>query len=90
MYYKVIYLASDITSIRLPHKDAAMIEHFVGHGTFKSKSEFIRYAVKKTINEMILREFHEKLREPLDESKVQKEIKQIRKQLWEEYAKYIP
>ena len=85
-------MATDITSIRLPQRDAIIVEHFVHTGEFKSKSEFIRFAVKKTINEMILKEFHEKLaeKEPITKKKldtIQKEIKEIRKQLWDEYAK---
>ncbi len=51
-------MVTDITSIRLPQRDAVIVEHFVESGEFKSKSEFIRFAVKKTINEMILKEFH--------------------------------
>ena len=87
-------MATEVTSIRLPQKDADIVEHFVEIGEFKSKSEFIRFAIKKTINEMILKEFHDKLRdkEPLTKKKVdriQKEIKDIRKQLWDEYAKHI-
>jgi len=87
-------MATDVTSIRLPQRDAIIVEHFVETGEFKSKSEFIRFAVKKTINEMILKEFHEKLSEkkPITKKKlanIQKEIKEIRKQLWDEYAKHI-
>ncbi len=85
-------MATDITSIRLPSKDAAMLEHFVEMGDFKSKSEFIRYAVKKTINEMILKEFHESMNKELtgkDVEKIQKDIKKIRKELWEDYAKHL-
>jgi len=85
-------MATDITSIRLPSKDAIMVEHFVENGEFKSKSEFIRYAIKKTINEMILREFHESMSEELtgkDVEKIQKDIKRIRKQLWDDYAKHL-
>ena len=87
-------MATDITSIRLPQRDAIIVEHFVETGEFKSKSEFIRFAVKKTINEMILKEFHEKLaeKEPITKKKldnIQKEIKKIRKQLWDEYAKNL-
>jgi Arc/MetJ-type ribon-helix-helix transcriptional regulator len=87
-------LATNITSIRLPQRDAVIVEHFVETGEFKSKSEFIRFAVKKTINEMILKEFHEKLSEKQPITKkglddIQKEIKKIRKHLWEEYAKHI-
>ena len=85
-------MPTEITSIRLPQKDAIVIEHFVESGEFKSKSEFIRYAIKKTINEIILQEFHEKLTEPIrkkDVDKIQKEIKEIRKKLWDEYAQHI-
>ena len=88
-------MSTEITSIRLPPKDSMMVDHFVEMGEFKSRSEFIRFAVKKVINEMILREFHEKLNE--DKSinkkrlnKLQKEIKEIREKLWEDYAKRLP
>jgi Arc/MetJ-type ribon-helix-helix transcriptional regulator len=87
-------MTTDITSIRLPLKDAIMLDHFVEIGEFKSRSEFIRFAVKKAINEMILKEFHEKMGE--DEkmtkkklNKLQKEIKDIRQKLWEDYAKHL-
>ena len=85
-------MATDITSIRLPSKDAIMLDHFVETGEFKSKSEFIRYAIKKTINEMILREFHESMSGDMtgtDVENIQKEIKKIRKDLWDEYAKHL-
>jgi Arc/MetJ-type ribon-helix-helix transcriptional regulator len=85
-------MVTDITSIRLPSKDAIMVEHFVEMGEFKSKSEFIRYAIKKTINEMILREFHESISEEMTEDDVkniQKEIKKIRRDLWDDYAKHL-
>ena len=80
-------MVTDVTSIRLPPKDALMVDHFVESGEFKSRSEFIRFAVKKVINEMILKEFHEKLSEDKkmskkDLNKLQKEIKDIRKKLW--------
>lgn len=54
-------MATEVTSIRLPPKDATIIDHFVTTGEFKSRSEFMRYAVKKTICELVLKEFHEKL-----------------------------
>jgi Arc/MetJ-type ribon-helix-helix transcriptional regulator len=85
-------MTTDVTSIRLPHKDAAVIEHFIASGEFKSRSEFIRYAIKKTINEILLQEFHERLNEPLDKkgvARIQKEIKEIRKRLWDEYVQHI-
>jgi Arc/MetJ-type ribon-helix-helix transcriptional regulator len=87
-------MATDVTSIRLPLKDAIMLDHFVESGEFKSRSEFIRFAVKKAINEMILKEFHEKLGEDKKMTKkkldkLQKEIKEIRQKLWEDYAKHL-
>jgi Arc/MetJ-type ribon-helix-helix transcriptional regulator len=87
-------MSTEITSIRLPPKDSMMVDHFVEIGEFKSRSEFIRFAVKKAINEMILKEFHEKLSEDKKMnkkslSKLQKEIKDIRQKLWEEYAEHL-
>jgi metal-responsive CopG/Arc/MetJ family transcriptional regulator len=43
-------MATDVTSIRLPLKDAIMLDHFVESGEFKSRSEFIRFAVKSLTN----------------------------------------
>ena len=72
-----------------------MVDHFVEIGEFKSRSEFIRFAVKKVINEMILREFHEKLGKDKSMNKkklnkLQQEIKEIRQKLWEDYVKRLP
>ncbi len=51
---------ADVDVVRLPAKDSALINRFIKAGEFKNKSEFITYAVKKAINEVILREFEEK------------------------------
>lgn len=82
---------ADVDVVRLPVKDSALIDHFIKAGEFKNKSEFITYAVKKAINEVILRELEEKSRAapPMAEKDVDKlltEIKDIRKKLWEGYA----
>jgi Arc/MetJ-type ribon-helix-helix transcriptional regulator len=87
-------LSTDITSIRLPNKDTTLIEHFIDTGEFKSRSDFVRFAVKKTLNEMLLKEIQEKMLDtgPMTKKKVtqiQKEIKDIRKMLWEQYAQHI-
>jgi Arc/MetJ-type ribon-helix-helix transcriptional regulator len=87
-------MSTDITSIRLPNKDTTLIEHFIDTGEFKSRSDFVRYAVKKTLNEMLLKEIQEKMLDtgPMTKKKVtliQKEIKDIRKMLWEQYAQHI-
>lgn len=84
-------MVSDTEAVRIPAKDSALINHFIKAGGFKSKSEFITYAVKKAINEVILREIEEKSRAapPLDDKDIDKlltEIKDIRKKLWEGYA----
>lgn len=87
-------MATDVTSIRLAKRDTVMLDHFVKEGLFQSKSDFIRYATRKAINEMILREIREDI--VLDEdlpnitpSDLQKEIKEIRKKLWEEYSENL-
>jgi Arc/MetJ-type ribon-helix-helix transcriptional regulator len=82
---------ADSDVVRLPAKDSALIDHFIKAGEFKNKSEFIKYAVKKAINEVILRELEEKSHAApqLSEKDVDKlltEIKDIRKKLWEGYA----
>lgn len=84
-------MTSDTDVVRLPAKDSALIDHFIKVGEFKNKSEFITYAVKKAINEVILREFEEKnlATLPMSENDVDKlltEIKDIRKTLWDRYA----
>ena len=51
---------ADVDVVRLQAKDSALIDHFIKAGEFKNKGEFITYAVKKAINEVILRELEEK------------------------------
>ncbi|MBU4373345.1 MAG: ribbon-helix-helix domain-containing protein [Euryarchaeota archaeon] len=82
---------ADVGVVRLPAKDSALIDHFIKVGEFKSKSEFITYAVKKAVNEAILKELEEKSRAALpmaekDVDKLLTEIQDIRKKLWEGYA----
>lgn len=84
-------MSIDVTSIRLPKKDSLQIEHFINIGHFKSKSEFIRYAVKKTINEMLIQEIQEKIgdKDEVSEEELRNimlDLKKIRKQLWDRYA----
>jgi len=85
---------ADADVVKLPAKESALIDHFIKAGEFKNKSEFIIYAVKKAVNEVILRELEEKSRAapPMAEKDVDKlltEIKDIRKKLWEGYAHRI-
>ena len=87
-------MVTDVSSIRLAKRDTVMLDHFVKEGLFQSKSDFIRYAIRKAINEMILRDIREDI--ALDEDlanitpdDLQKEIKEIRKRLWEEYSENL-
>lgn len=82
---------SNINVVRLSAKDSAMIDKFVRAGEFQNKSEFVTYAIKKAINEVILRELEEKSRTTSqmaekDVDNLLTEIKEIRKKLWEGYA----
>lgn len=91
-------MSGEITTIRLPEKDLAMMEHFVESGEFCNKSDLIRYAIKKIICELMLKELQESLgKKKMTESEMAKErekiladIHEIRKGLWREYAKHIP
>ena len=88
-------MVTDVTTIRLPPKDSMIIDHFVDGGEFKSRSEFMRYAIKRTICELVLKEFHEKMGSKGKPTKKEveelvSEIRQIRKGLWDEYAKHLP
>ncbi len=56
---------SNINVVRLSAKDSAMIDKFVRAGEFQNKSEFVTYAIKKAINEVILRELEKKAEQPL-------------------------
>ena len=87
-------MSIDVTSIRLPKKDSMQIEHFIDIGHFKSKSEFIRYAVKKTINEMLIQDIQERIggKEEITDGQLKDillELKEIRKQLWVRYDEDI-
>lgn len=82
---------TNVDVVRLPAKESALIDRFIKAGEFKSKSEFITYAVKKAVNEVILNDFEKKGSTALpstnkDVDELLTEIKDIRKKLWEGYA----
>ena len=87
-------MTTEVTTIRLPPKDSVIIDQFVDAGEFKSRSDFMRFAIKKTIFELILKEFHDKVAKKgkptkNEEERVMAELKEIRRELWKKYAKDI-
>jgi len=87
-------MVSDVSSIRIAPRDTLWVDHFVKEGLFQSKSDFIRFAIRKAINEMILRDIKEGIAfdntlQDIDPEDIQSEIKKIRKKLWEEYSENI-
>ena len=82
---------SNVDVIRLPAKESALIDRFIKADEFKSKSEFITYAVKKAVNEVILNNLEKQGSAALpstnkDVDKLLTEIKDIKRKLWEEYT----
>lgn len=87
-------MTTNVTTIRLPPKDTLIIDHFVEAGEFKSRSEFMRYAIKKTICDLVLKEFHEKIGNKGKPSKKEVEallveLRDIKSGLWDRYAKSL-
>jgi Arc/MetJ-type ribon-helix-helix transcriptional regulator len=87
-------MATEVTTIRLPPKDTLIIDQFVDAGEFKSRSEFMRFAIKRTICELVLKEIHEKIGTKGKPTKKEEEellaqIDEIRRELWERHVKNI-
>jgi Arc/MetJ-type ribon-helix-helix transcriptional regulator len=84
-------ISTDATTIKVSTKDSILIDRFVELGEFKSRGEFVIFSIKKTINELLLKEFGEKAYSMAqlsdkDVDNLLTEIKNIRKRLWSEYA----
>ena len=82
-------MSTDVVTVRLPPKDTELIDFFVGGGEFKSRSDFLRYAVKKMVAELIQKELDTAIvtkkvnKKELD--RIQKTIKKIRKDVWSDH-----
>ena len=81
-------------TIKVSTKDPILIDRFVELGEFESRGEFVIFSIKKTINELLLKEFGEKAYSMAqlsdkDVDNLLTEIKNIRKRLWSEYAKRL-
>ncbi|MEA1998439.1 MAG: hypothetical protein U9N61_03825 [Euryarchaeota archaeon] len=87
-------MTTDAATIKVSTKDSILIDRFVELGEFESRGEFVIFSIKKTINELLLKEFGEKAYSmaQLSDKEVNDlltEIKNIRKRLWSEYAKRL-
>jgi len=87
-------MITDAVTIKVSTKDSILIDRFVELGKFESRGEFVIFSIKKTINELLLKEFGEKAYSMAqlsdkDVDNLLTEIKNIRKRLWSEYAKHL-
>jgi len=87
-------MITDAVTIKVSTKDSILIDRFVELGKFESRGEFVIFSIKKTINELLLKEFGEKAYSMAqlsdkDVDNLLTEIKNIRKRLWSEYAKRL-
>lgn len=87
-------MITDAATIKVSTKDSILIDRFVELGEFESRGEFVIFSIKKTINELLLKEFGEKAYSMAqlsdkDVDNLLTEIKNIRKRLWSEYAKRL-
>ena len=87
-------MATEVTTVRLPPKDTLIIDQFVDAGEFKSRSEFMRFAIKRTICELVLKEIHEKIGKKSKPTKKEEEellvqIDEIRRELWDRHVKNL-
>jgi Arc/MetJ-type ribon-helix-helix transcriptional regulator len=88
-------MATKVVPIRFPKKDLKALDSFVSEGEFKSRSEMIRYAVKRTISDLYAKKIEEEiLKKPGARTKtneqILKELRSIRRGLWgKKYAKGI-
>ena len=87
-------MATEVTTVRLPPKDTLIIDQFVDAGEFKSRSEFMRFAIKRTICELVLKEIHEKIGKKgkptkKEEDELLVQIDEIRRELWDRHVKNL-
>lgn len=88
-------MTTKVVTIRLPPKDTQLIDFFIKEGEFKSRSDFLRYAAKRMIAELISKKLDAMVvTKKVDEKeldRVHKLIKETRQELWrEKYAEGVP
>lgn len=81
-------MATDVVTVRLPPRDTEMIDFLVKQGEFKSRSDFLRFAAKRAVTELLEDKLREKVvRRTLAEEDLEdleRTIRTIRSQLWTE------
>lgn len=88
-------MSTEVIPIRFPKKDLEALDSFVSEGEFKSRSEMIRYAVKKTVSELYEKKLAEEILKKSGvknktSGQILKELKEIRMELWsKKYAKSL-
>lgn len=79
-------MATDVLTVRLPPKDTEMIDLLVEQGAFTSRSDFLRFAVKRAVAEHLDRELRTRVpRQPLDEADLDDllaKVREVRAELW--------
>lgn len=88
-------MATEVVTIRLPPKDTQLIDFFIKEGEFKSRSDFLRYATKRMIAELISKRLDAmvvtKKVNKKELERIHKLIKETRKELWSgKYAQSVP
>ena len=92
-------MSTEVVTARLPLNDTELINFFIKNGEFKSKSDFFRFAVKRTLAELIQKQLDSLVLTKGTEKKeithkelddILKSIKQVRKEIWrKKYAKSL-
>ena len=92
-------MSTEVVTARLPINDTELINFFIKNGEFKSKSDFFRFAVKRTLAELIQKQLDSLiLTKKADKKEINKEeldeildsIKKVRKEIWsKKYAKSL-
>lgn len=92
-------MSTEVVTARLPLNDTELIDFFIKNGEFKSKSDFFRFAVKRTLAELIQKQLDSLiLKKETNKKEITKKelddimtsIKKVRKEIWsKKYAKSL-
>ncbi len=87
-------MTTEVVTARLPINDTELIDFFIKNGEFKSKSDFFRFAVKRTLAELIQKQLDSMIvTKKIDQKELDEilgSIKKVRKEIWsKKYAKSL-